>query len=73
MDPNKTLRMIDPKNRNYPASIECIGSTFEKNSAYVAISEVNVLHKSCQHNDLDGYIEIGTTKIGYSNDDTALE
>ena len=73
MDPNKPFRMIDPENRDYITSVECIGSAGETIPPMLLISGVNILHKWCQHNDLDDEIRIGTTETGYSNDDTALE
>ena len=73
MDQNKPLRMIDPKNRDYITSVECIGSAGKTIPPMLLISGVNILHKWCQHNDLDCDIVIGTTETGYANDDTALE
>ena len=73
MDPNKPLRMIDPENRDYITSVDCIGSAGETVPPMLLVSGVNILHKWCQHNDLDGDIVIGTTETGYANDDTALE
>lgn len=73
MDPNKSVRMIDPKNRDYITSVECIGSAGEINPPMLLVSGVNILHKWCLHNDLDGETVIGTTGTGYANDETALE
>ena len=73
MDANKPLRMIDPENRDYITSVECIGSAGETIPPMLLISGVNILHKWCQHNDLDGDVGIGTTETVYANDDTALE
>ncbi len=72
MDPNKPLRMIDPENRDYITSVECIGSDGETIPPMLLISGVNILHKWCQNNNLDGETLIGTTETGYANDDTAL-
>ena len=66
--------MIDPENRDYITSVECsIGSAGETIPPMLLVSRVNILHKRCQHNDLDGDTVIGTTETGYANDDTALE
>ncbi len=73
MDPNKLLRMIDPDNRDYFTSVECIGSAGETILPILLVSGVNILYKWCQHNDLESDIVIGTTEPGYANDDTALE
>ena len=73
MDPNKPLRMIDPENRDYITSVECIGSAGGTIPPTLLISGVNILHRWCQHNDLDGDIVIGTTETGYASDDTALK
>ena len=45
MDPNKPLCMIDPDNRNYITSVECIGSLGETIPPMLLISGVNILHK----------------------------
>ena len=73
MDPNKPLRMIDLGNREYIISVECIGSACETIPPMLLIFGASILHKWCQHNNLDGGIIIGTTKTGYANDDTALK
>ena len=73
MDPNKPPRMIGPENRDYITSVEFIGSAGETIPPILLISGVNILHKWCQHNDLDGDVVIGTTETGYANNDTALE
>ena len=73
IDPNKPLRMIDLENRDYITLVECIGSAGETIPPMLLISGVNILHKWCQHNDLDGGIVIGITETGYANDNTALE
>ena len=65
--------MIDLENRDYTISIECIGSAGETIPPMLLINGVNILHKWCQHNDLDGSIVIGITETGYANDDTSLE
>lgn len=70
MDPNKPFCMIDPENRDYIASVEYIGCAGETILPMLLISGVNILHKQCQHNDLDDEIQIGTTETGYANDDT---
>ena len=45
MDPNKPLRMIDPKNRDCITSVECISSVGETISPMLLVSGVNILHK----------------------------
>ncbi len=67
MDRNKPFRMIDPENRDYVTSVECIGSAGETTPPMLLVSgDPNILHKWCQHNDLDGDIVIGTTETGYA-------
>lgn len=44
MDPNKSLRMIDPKNHDYITSVERIGSAGEIIPSMLLISGVNILH-----------------------------
>ena len=65
--------MINPENRNYITSIECIGSIGKTVPPMLLVSGVNILHKWCHHNDLDGDIMIGITETGYVNDNTAFE
>ena len=65
IDANKPLRMIDPENRDYITSVECIGSAGETIPPMLLLSRVNILHKWCQHKDLGGGIVIGTTETGY--------
>ncbi len=64
--------MIDLKNRNYINSVKCIGSIGKTILPILLISEVNILHKWCLYNDLNGHVVIGITITGYA-DDTALE
>ena len=73
IDPNKPVRMINPENRNYITSVECISSAGETIPPMLLVSGVNILYKWCQNNDLDGEIVIGTTETGYANDDMVLE
>ena len=73
MDPNKLLRMIDPENRDYIILVECIGSAGETIPPMLLISRVNIPHKWCQDNNLDGETLIGSTETGYGNDDTVLD
>ncbi len=73
MDPNKPLQMIDPENRDYITSVECIGSAGGTIPPMLLISGVNILHKWCLDNNLDGETPIGTTETGYVNNDTALD
>ncbi len=73
IDSNKPLRMIDPENRDYITLVECIGSADETIPPILLISGVNILHKWCQDNNLDGETLIGTTETGYANDNTALD
>ncbi len=73
MDPNKPLRMIDRENYDYITSVECIGSGDETIPPMLVISTVNILHKWCQDNNLDGETLIGNTETGYANKDTALD
>ena len=65
--------MIDPDNRDYITSVECIGSVGETIPPMLLVSGVNILYKWYQHNNLGGDIVISTTETGYANDDTALE
>ena len=65
IEPNKLFHIIDPNNRDYITSVKCIVSTSETISPMLLISGVNILHKWCQHNDLDGNVVIGTTETGY--------
>lgn len=73
IDLNKSLCMIDLENCNYITSVECIGFAGKTIPPILLISRVNILQKWYQHNDLDGDIMIGTTEIGYANNDTILE
>lgn len=73
LDPNKPLRMTDPENRDYITSVECISSAGEAILPLVILSGVNILHKWCQHNDLDGDKLIGTSETGYSNGGLAID
>ena len=73
MDPNKPLRMIDLENRDYITSVEYIGSAGETIPPMLLISRVNILHKWCEDNNLDGETLIGTTETGYVNDNTELD
>ncbi len=43
IDPTKLLRMIDPDNRDYIISVECIGSASETISLRLFISGMNIL------------------------------
>ena len=72
IDPNKPLQMIDPENCDYITSVECIGSAGETIPPMFLISEVNILHKWCQDNNLDGKTLIGITKTNYTNNNTIL-
>ncbi len=72
IDPNKPLQMIDPENCDYITSVECIGSAGETIPPMFLISEVNILHKWCQDNNLDGETLIGITKTNYTNNNTIL-
>lgn len=62
--------LIDFQNRDYITSIKCIGSAGETILPLLVISEVNILYKWNQHNDLNGDIVIDKTKIDYANDET---
>lgn len=73
IDPNKSLYMIDLENCNEITSVECIGSANETIPPMLLISGVNILHKCCQHNDLDSNVVIGITKTIYANNNTLLE
>lgn len=73
LDPNKPLRMTDLKNHDYITSVECISSAGEAIPPLLILSGVNILHKWCQHNDLDGDKLIGTSETGYLNDDLAID
>ena len=42
--PNKPLYMIDPENRDYITSVECIGSAGETIPPMLLISGINILH-----------------------------
>ncbi len=42
---NKPLCMIDPENRDYITSVECIGFAGETIPPMLLISEVNILYK----------------------------
>lgn len=69
----KSLRLMDPDNRDYITSVECISSAGDVIPPLLIISGVHILHKWCQENDLDGETLIGTSETGYSNDDLALD
>ncbi len=73
MDPNKLLWIIDPENRDYITSLECIGSAGETIPLMLLISKVNIIHKWCKNNNLDGETLIGITEAGYANEDTELD
>ena len=73
LDPNKPLRMMDPDNRDYITSVECVSSGGEVIPPMLIISGVNILHKWCQENDLDEDTLIGTSESSYSNDDLAMD
>ncbi len=66
MNPNKPLRMIDPDNRDYITSVECIGSAGETIPPMLLVSGVNILYKWCQHNDLESDIVIAVGADGES-------
>ena len=72
MNVNKSLRMIDSDNRDYITSMKCVSSADDVISSFFILSEVNILHKWCQHNDLneDTLIEISDTD--YSNDNLTM-
>ena len=73
LDPRKPLRMTDPDNRDYITSVECISSAGDVIPPLLILSGIHILHKWCQHNDLDGETLIGTSETGYSNDDLAMD
>lgn len=73
MDPNKSLCMIDSENHDYIISVEYIGSAGEIIPPILLVFRVNILHKQCQHNDLNSDIIIGITETGYINNDITLE
>ena len=73
IDPNKPFCIIDPNNHDYITSIECISSVGETILPILLVSKINNLYKWYHHNDLEGDIVIGTTEIGYANNNTALE
>lgn len=65
--------MIDPKNCNYIILVEYIGSANKIIPPILLISKVNILHKWCQHNNLDGNIMISIIETGYTNNNTVLK
>lgn len=64
--------MIYPENCNYITSVKYIGSKGKTISLILLVFGIHILHKWCQHNNLDGNIIIGTTETSYVNDDTTL-
>ena len=72
MNVNKSLRMTDSNNRDYITLMKCVSLTDDVISFLFIISEVNILHKWWQHNDLnkDTLIEISDTN--YSNNDFTM-
>ena len=73
MDLNKPFCMINLKNRDYITSVKCIGPAGETIPPMWFVSGVNILHKWCQNDNLDGDIVIDTTETGYANDDTTFK
>ena len=69
---NKSLRMTDSDNRDYITSMKCISSTEHVISLLIIISKIHILHKWCEHNDLDDDILIEISESDYSNDDLAM-
>lgn len=73
MDANKSFCIIDLENCDYIISVECIGSVDETIPLMFLISQINILYKWCQHNDLNGNIVIGTIETSYIINDIALK
>ena len=73
IDLNKPFYIINPKNCDYITLVNGISSADETISSMLMISKANILHKWCQHNNLDGDNLIDTTETGYANDNIALE
>lgn len=65
--------MKDPNNRDFITSMESISAGGETIPSFLIISGVNILHKWCQENDLDGRTVLSISDIGYSNDDLAID
>ena len=72
MDPNKPLRMIDPKKNAIITSFECIGSAGETISAYVGFRGQHIA-KVVSAQRFRWWNPDWKTETGYTNNDTALE
>lgn len=73
IDSNKLFYVINPENRDYNTLVKYISFAGKTIPPMLLVSKVNILHKRCQHNNLNSDIVIGITKTGYTNDNTALK
>ena len=71
-DARKALRLIDPDNRDYITSVECISAAGFEIPPLLILKGENILHKQAA-NDLPDDIAFGASPTGYSNDKLALE
>ncbi len=71
-DPRKPLRMTDSDNRDYITAVECISASGEMIPPLIILTEVHILHKWCEENDLNGETLIETSESNYSNDDLIM-
>ena len=72
LDEKKLLCILNSDNCNYITLIECINATGEMILPLLIIFEGNILHKWCQHNDLNREILINISKSDYSNNNLAI-
>ncbi len=73
MDINKSFRMTYSENYNCFTSIQCISSSGESILLILLIFRVNILQRSCLHNDLGQNIMIDKTETGYAYNKAKLE
>ncbi len=73
MDFNKLMKMINLETRDCITVVECISSSDKTIFPILLISDVNILHKWCQDNNLDSEALIGNNETDYLNNNTALD
>ena len=69
----QALRLVDPDNRDYISSCECISAGGRTTLSMLILSGKQIKVKWALENDLDDEILLATSELGYSNDELAIQ
>jgi len=69
----RSLRAIDSKVRNLVSDVKTINAEEGKILLMLIVSEINILNKWVQENDLNDDLLLATTEFEYSNDEKAFD